>query len=322
MSVNQEGTNLAKVLYYYGFIEGNISDEYKIVCPFHDDINPSMKIDLINGNWFCFGCQRSGDAIKFVSEIEKKRNNLNDLQALIKYCKILKSEKTEKINLGLRVKKTKNFNQSLIEAKDYYYNLRSIDWTVKPKDNDIKDAGLYMKSRGFTFRVLTDIGCRYTYNDSYPLIFPMLDNGDFMGWVCRTTSKSIESKRKYLYNTGFSRRNTLCGNYTNDKPLYVVEGFMDMLKLKMFGVDNVVAILGWKMTNEQIIKLKKAGITKIVSALDNDQCGENGSIFLKVHFDVVRFVYNDGIKDPGDMNSDSFNKMNKITMRKYRRDGN
>ncbi len=37
------------------------------VCPFHEDKNPSMKVD----RWFhCFGCQADGDVIDFVSRLE------------------------------------------------------------------------------------------------------------------------------------------------------------------------------------------------------------------------------------------------------------
>ena len=41
----------------------------------------------------------------------------------------------------------------------------------------------------------------------------MIDNGKFKGWVCRTTDKDIEKKRKYLYNKGFRRAETLVGSY-------------------------------------------------------------------------------------------------------------
>ena len=33
------------------------------VCPFHDDKNPSMKVDR---RFHCFGCQADGDVIDFV----------------------------------------------------------------------------------------------------------------------------------------------------------------------------------------------------------------------------------------------------------------
>ena len=37
------------------------------VCPFHDDKNPSMKVDR---RFHCFGCQADGDVIDFVSRLD------------------------------------------------------------------------------------------------------------------------------------------------------------------------------------------------------------------------------------------------------------
>ena len=36
------------------------------VCPFHNDKNPSMKLDM---RFHCFACQADGDAIDFVSRL-------------------------------------------------------------------------------------------------------------------------------------------------------------------------------------------------------------------------------------------------------------
>lgn len=36
------------------------------VCPFHDDKNPSLKLDK---RFHCFGCQADGDAVDFVSQL-------------------------------------------------------------------------------------------------------------------------------------------------------------------------------------------------------------------------------------------------------------
>ena len=146
----------------------------------------------------------------------------------------------------------------------------------------------------------------------------MLDNGKFRGWVCRTMRKDIEAKRKYLYNEGFSRANTLVGNYGSEKYVFVVEGYMDRLKFIQYGIDNVVAILGWKMSAEQERKLKEKGITHVISALDNDECGRKCTKYLQTIFKVTRFTYLKGIKDPGEMSEEKFEKMYRRTMKVYR----
>ena len=72
--MKSNGENLAKVLWFYNLLPDVKSSTQKIVCPFHEDVNPSMIIDLEEGRWFCFGCNLSGDAAKFVSLMENKLN--------------------------------------------------------------------------------------------------------------------------------------------------------------------------------------------------------------------------------------------------------
>lgn len=289
------GDALAKVLHYYNYP----SDEEKIVCPFHEDIYPSMQVNYGTGSCFCYGCQKSYDTLSFVKELEKESD---DLKACIKLSYIMTTKKVSKIKARKTTVKRADNKQMLTEAKDYYFNLKTINWYGE-RSEELD----YMLERGFKRKTLMLCKAKYTYNKSYPLVFPMFDNDEFKGWVCRTTLKTIEKRRKYLYNEGFSRATTLCGTYEKGKIVVICEGYMDMLKFKQFGLKNVVAILGWKITAEQIAKLKKMGITHVISALDNDECGKKGTAYLKSFFNVTVFQYPTGIKDAGDMTQRQFN---------------
>lgn len=313
---------LAKVLWYYNILPTVSEAVQKIVCPFHDDVNPSMIVNLTEGTWYCFGCGMCGDAKKFVTSMEHKYHNLNDLKSLSVYYKILKSKKVSDIKIRASVKNRKKKGSKILydEAYDYYHGLSKIDWCKDSDVTEVNESKEYMLNRGFTPNTLNIAKAKVTYNNNYGLIFPMLDNGLFRGWVCRTMKKDIETKRKYLYNEGFSRATTLVGDYGSEKYVFVVEGYMDRLKFIQYGVTNVVAILGWKMTAEQQEKLKARGITHVISALDNDQCGKKGTLYLKTIFDVTRFQYLKGIKDPGEMSKEVFDKCYRKTMRMYRKE--
>lgn len=290
------------------------------MCPFHQDANPSMLINLTNGTWYCFGCGLSGDAAKFVQLMEHKYNNLNDLHARQKYLRILKSKSVSNIKIqvpdGMQIVNTSK--QLYVEAYDYYHGLRTPNW-LHDEEPEILDARSYMENRGFEPETLQLAKAKVTYQYSYGLIFPITDNGKFRGWVCRTMHKDIEKKRKYLYNAGFSRATTLCGRYGHKKYVFVVEGYMDMLKFIQNGIDNVVALLGWKISEYQEQKLKDAGVNDIISALDNDECGRKGTKYLQTisGFNVVRWCFIKGIKDPGEMEPQTFRKMYTKTMSKY-----
>lgn len=315
-----KGNELAKVLWYYGLIP-NISEAVqKIVCPLHSDVNPSMMIDLKEGRWYCFGCGKHGDARKLVTEMEWKYHQLNDLESAIKYKKILKSKKVSDIKLSRSVRKYKKPSKRELYdiAYDYYHGLSKIDWCLNSEITEVLESRSYMKKRGYSAETLNKVKAKVTYNNQYGLIFPMLDNGKFKGWVCRTMDKEVEKRRKYLYNKGFSRATTLCGDYGSKDYVFVVEGFMDRLRFIECGIepDNIVAILGWKMSDEQQKKLRDKGIKYIISALDNDEAGKKGTRFLKTTgFKVVRFNYLKGIKDPGEMSKLQFEKCYRRTMK-------
>lgn len=315
-----DGEKLARVLMHYRLITDTYSLQYKIVCPFHADQNPSMLVDLSDGRWFCFGCQKSGDAQGFVRLMEKQYHGLNDLQAYKRYQKILSSTEYSDIKITTATKKErKRHNAQLYaEAYDFYHGLSQVDWTREDLPEYMHDCREYMLQRGFTAEMLNSCGCRYTYQRNYELIFPMYDNGKFRGWVSRTRIPEVAEKRKYLYNEGFRRATTVVGEYRNCSTVYIVEGYMDRLKLVQLGIPNAVAILGWKASNQQIQRLQAQGIRHVISALDNDDCGRRGTEWLRKHFVVTRFRYLKGIKDPGDFTAETFSRMNGRTLHEYK----
>lgn len=306
-------SDLSKVLNHY-HIELN-STKQKIICPFHGDVNASLLVDVDKDKWFCFGCQIGGDAFKFHREYQHKLKNSNDMDILNKYRKIQQGSKQSSEQLTRVIEEVHDkeyFKHKMLEAKDFYYGLKKVNW-----NKDDNEVSYYMEYRGFTRETLNDLKAKYTYQEGYPIVFPILENGRFRGWVCRTIDKEIEKKRKYLYNTGFRRRNTLAGDY-NSRIVMIVEGYLDCIKAKQLGIKNVVAILGWKITETQIEKLRDAGVEIIISALDNDKCGKLGTQELKKHFDVIEFPYPEHIKDMGDMTEKEFKKSKKLVKLKIK----
>lgn len=317
--MKNEKNELAKVLWFYGLIGNVDAEEQKIICPFHEDANPSMIVNLKQGSYYCFGCHESGDALKFVQKMEKMRSKSNDLQGCKKFFQILKSDECSRIRIQRVEKVKKTSKQMYAEAYDYFHGLSKVNWRKKSDLDEVNEVRSYMLKRGFTTSTLNKIDARVTFSKNYELIFPMLDNGKFKGWVCRTNIPEVEQKRKYLYNKGFRRKTSLIGNYGDNEVLFIVEGFMDRLKFIQFGVNNVVAILGWKASLHQIEKIKsKKNIKYIVSALDNDKCGIKGSKYLESIFKekYVRFAYLKVVKDPGEMSKETFDKMYRKTMNK------
>ena len=51
------------VAVHYGH---KVSRQGMMLCPFHPDKTPSMKVDK---NFICYGCQEKGDVIRFASKL-------------------------------------------------------------------------------------------------------------------------------------------------------------------------------------------------------------------------------------------------------------
>lgn len=306
-----DGEALAAVALHYGLLDDVSDSKAKVVCPLHEDLNPSMTMDFNTGMWYCFGCGEAGKAQKLVREVEKKYHNANDLRALQVYFEILKGADVEQLKKveAARSLKTEDFKEFYAQAYDFYHGLASIDW-YDPQFLEAEEAKDYMEARGFTSETLTAVKAKVTFEEAYPIVFPILDNGKFKGWVSRTFDIELSKTRKYLYNKGFRRSNTLAGNYEGYDYVIIVEGFMDRLKLLQLGLPNVVAVLGWKLSDRQIEKLKEAGISHVVAATDNDEAGRKGAKWIRANFEsTIRWPYLKDLKDPGDFNQKSFDKM-------------
>ena len=153
--------------------------------------------------WYCYGCQEGGGAFKFHKKMQIGMGNTDELKIAMLYTKILKGKHKvrRKTNFQpLEIKDATYYRQCLIEAKDFYYGLKTVDWY----DDEANDECIeYMSYRGFKRSTLNKFGAKYTYKDeTYPIVFPILDNGKFKGWVSRSFDFQISKTRKYLYNKG------------------------------------------------------------------------------------------------------------------------
>ena len=289
------------VLKYYGIFEDQ--ELYKIVCPFHGDLNPSMQININKSFFYCYGCGIHGSTFELVKAFEP---TLNTFEVYRKVAEIVKGNTVSK-NIAASAepsfKSKASYREGIGLARDFYYNLPKTNWFKV--DEDAFGIKMYMNNRGFKTSTLNKVQAKATYNKLYPIVFPMFDNGVFRGYVMRTDDPNVEGERKYMYNKGFKRMITLPGDYKYHT-VVLVEGFLDMLKAKQIGIKYVVAVLGWKLTGEQLEKLKKAGVKTIICALDNDDAGNKGYKYLKRvcsinKLKLYRLRYPKSMKDMGDV---------------------
>lgn len=109
---------------FYGF---RVNRTGKIICPFHDDKNPSMKVDK---RFHCFGCGADGDVIDFVSKLYgisslegAKKLALDfgisyDSKSVVRKLKVIKKQKSD------AQKYAEEENRVFRVLSDYYHLLK------------------------------------------------------------------------------------------------------------------------------------------------------------------------------------------------------
>lgn len=189
----------------------------------------------------------------------------------------------------------------------------------------------YLKSRGFIFDDYEYFPCGTTRNlnfkfDDY-IIFPIIDNGDIVGYVSRHTwpKEKIDRHNKAAKRNGeymiLRYRNSnendfvkLLYNYDaviedETDTVIIVEGIFDVIALtrKLELYDNnrvaVVATFGKKISLIQIYKLQSKGVKTVVIGYDGDAVDaiKKTSDNLNQYFEVFVADIPDAEKDWGDL---------------------
>ena len=316
--------------------------DYKAICPFHDDHDPSLSISTDKQIFKCFVCGTGGNVFTFVQKIE----NISFLEAV---CKV-----AELIHYPLHMD-TSQFqpkvdqNQPLYDCVQSYirfltYELQSENgesvkrYLSQRKINEdiIKRFEIgyapessrsvkYLKAKGFNEQILLDTGLIRTHDlDAYAvfdhrLMIPIHDeHGNPVGFTARRlnedkdTAKYINTSETKIYHKG-----NLIFNYhrakefaKKNKRCILVEGAMDVIAFEKADIHESIACLGTACTKEQITLLKRLNVPLVV-CYDGDKAGKAATYkFGKLAVDYglnFSIVKNTTGKDPDEI----FNELGK-----------
>lgn len=118
---------MAEVARFYGF---EINRQSLMVCPFHNDNKPSLRVYDGQRGWHCFSCGTGGDIIDFV----RKLYSLDFKQALAK----LNDDFRLGMDLDTKPSRQAAYNRSLQirQEKERKAKLQAIeDWLDKAEDS-------------------------------------------------------------------------------------------------------------------------------------------------------------------------------------------
>ena len=284
---------------------------YKGLCPFHSEKTPSFTVNSEKGLYYCFGCHKGGDAIKFVMEFFKY-SYVEALEMLAEKSgiKIIRTtenkdsvEENEKLTYALNFV-SNLFQTQLFEseegknASEYLYSRKLNDETI-----DNFKIGYSLKSwdglihaaevEGISTELLLKIGLikrkeDNTHYDTFRgrIMFPIhstmgriigfgarkMYDDDPLGKYINSSDSVIYQKSKILYGLNYSKDEIRQKNYA-----LLVEGYLDYLSLYQAGFKNVVASSGTALTSQQIQILARY-TSVIYFVFDGDSAGSSAMV--------------------------------------------
>ncbi|AHH08677.1 DNA primase [Borrelia anserina] len=283
---------------------------YKGLCPFHAEKTPSFSITPAQGLFYCFGCKKGGDAIKFLMDIEKLGYN-DAIKSLcsrigIAYDDIKKNKSargktqdeslTSKIyDLNFKLIKTFLFflNNSQI-VLNYILQERKISrevidlFSIGYLQYDVLDKWSFydfLLSKGYSDEFLCKSGLFSKRKRRFSilsgrLIFPIRDfKGNVVGFGGRDLGK--DSKIKYINSSEteiFKKRELLYGLYEGlsvikeSKSVILTEGYIDVLSFFTAGIKVAVSTLGTSFSKEHLALIRRYA-NKIIMCFDGDDAG-------------------------------------------------
>lgn len=313
---------------------------YKAVCPFHDDTNPSLVVSPEKQFFKCFVCGTSGTAITFVQKYEK----ISYGEAIKKVADIV-GYHPEGLDTIARPKKVDERRESLLkclhdlslyyqfalntpEGKEGldYFESRKLDAPLRNKYKlgyaykDGKATINYLQKKGHSIKTIEDTGVakmlsvgNYADMNEGRVVFPICDiDGNVIGFSARRlvnddTAKYMNTPETYLfhkssnlYNIHIAKDAAKLKGY-----IYICEGFMDVYALSKIGIDAAVAIMGTALTNEHIQILRGLNV-EIRLCLDGDLPGQSAMMKISKALTKAglkyRVVDNQGsTKDPDEI---------------------
>lgn len=285
--------------------------DYKAICPFHNDTNPSLSISPSKQIYKCFVCGAGGNAFTFlqnylnISYIEAVKKvaeisgiDASDIQANEPVRKInekllplytMHDEANQVFRHLLHTKnglaayeylKNRHINDDLIEKFDIGYagndnQLLNAFKKLSYKEVDMVKSGLIIDGERGLFDRYRD-RVMFALHDEY---------GKVIGFSGRIYKPNV-SESKYMNSPEseiFIKSKTLYHYFQAKDAIkkagfaYLLEGFMDVIALSRIGINNTLALMGTALTNDHLNMIRKVTNT-IYLCLDGDRAGQNAAI--------------------------------------------
>ncbi len=300
---------------------------YKSPCPFHAEKTPSFVVSPNKQIYHCFGCHASGDAIKFVQELEKISypEAIEKLAAMYNFKleydttsggQSKKSDVLEKFNDYFKkcLENNQTAKKYILDRGVYESSIEKFEIGYAPASNaqvEFLKRSFLPSSEAVECGAMGDEGGRLFARFVERISFPIKNqNGKVIGFGGRTITnhpaKYLNSPQTKLFNKSkvFYGIHLAKEAIAKQKSMIVCEGYMDVIMLHQAGFHNAVAVLGTALTKEHLPIIKKSE-AKVTLAFDGDSAGVNAAtksarLLVENGVDGGVVIFSEG-QDPADM---------------------
>ncbi len=283
--------------------------EFVGLSPFSNEKTPSFTVNDEKGFYHCFSSSEHGNIFDFImktknlrfgeavktlainagmqpyrfSKLDEEKENrwkiYNDiLEKYVNFCHLeLISNKYPEAQKYLEKRKISKKEITFFKIGYASVNNNFFEELKKNyKDEQISSSGVYY---------LDENKKKFVDRFRNRIIFPVKNlNNQTIALGGRTISKTsfakyINSPETEFYKKGNNLYNINSAKENRNKKnqVYIVEGYMDVVNLSKFGIQNVVANLGTAMTERQI-ELAWRFFSNIIICLDGDSSGQKAAL--------------------------------------------
>lgn len=254
------------------------AEEFMVKCVFHDGSGFSLQFNIKTGLYYCFNCHAKGNIKTLMAYLGRRFIDPEvDVADIIAKLDTLEKQSGKTTKLPV-------LPESLL--KRYQFPTK------------------YWKGRGFTSETIKAFDLGYDILDNEAIIPIRNVTGELIGVIRRLLDE--DAVVRYMYPKGFHRKTSMFASWLLAKTLTdevcITEGAVDAMTLWQIGVPTV-AQYGSSISREQVLLLRRLGISQITFFYDNDKAGESAlEVALPLTKDFLVKVVKYKKSDPKDPN--------------------
>jgi DNA primase len=301
---------IERVLEHYGLLDKfkRSGDSLNGPCPIHKGDNPTQfRVSVSKNIWHCFSqCKGGGNVLDFIAKMEKMSIHAAALKAVEWFhleseaMSAKSDERGHPENTPAQKREIAPTPASAVPATPPATETTEANKPLKFRLEKLEREHPYLTERGLMLETIVDFGAGYCAKGmmagriAIPIHNP---EGSVVAYCGRWPGEPAADVPKYKLPQGFRKSLELFNidraiKEPADRPLVIVEGFFDCMKLHQHGCRKVVALMGSSLsaTQEELIRKHTTRDTQIVVMLDEDEAGRAGRDDIAVRLAKFAFV--------------------------------